>query len=584
MGDEEQEYGSKALVEKVFGEELGRRMAEAEGSYRKVLEPTPATTQCKKAMKRPFNPGEECYICGVAIPNNKLRRVEDPLYVECEHILPIGQARTFLDIYTHLDLTEIMDKSGLQWYDKVIQLEYKQSHRLCNQKKRDTSFIGNPNLDAVKVEFSDQNARTILSEIQKEANDLKVNPRISPADRSIYSKIAAMEIENRIADIRPIIDEIINCIGIRKTDESSLLLLSRVGALMNPGRIPEKARRIYYEYNQVIPRNPKEEFVKKSKEMYPELIDYKTYFYKEYSPIPEGVRINLNKSIDETLGFLYEKTKKISYDEIFLRASIEYTAFKLTLRDYFEKGGSYDEDNKYWLNFVVNTMNNIEKASEHMKIPDLFDADVDRTITKLKQSIYRDEREREREARRNVGNPDMTEEELRLWNFETSVGFAIEVLNSELIKEGIKGIGNWEESIKNHANQTFQENYRLDEGGGSNFDEARTETAQSTATIVLLTLTPWLEEETAQTMASNFYDLMMDDRGADELQDVNGGLRRRFHFKQNARISHLGNLRSAKHSRLRKRTRKGRTYRLRQRSSKPKSRRQRKSLGGVRLA
>jgi hypothetical protein len=490
MGDEEQEIGSKAIVEMLFGEDLGKRMAEAEGSYRKILEPTPAVTQCKRAGKE-FQAGLVCYICGVEIPAKEGRSTDDNLYPECEHILPVGQARAFLDIYTHIDVTTFMDASGIEWYKKAIELEYAQAHRLCNQTKKDKSFIGNPSLKATEVKFDKAKTERILNNIIKKAESLSNNPNLGPSDKNIYSKIARMKekLVNRVESIKKIIDNISAHIGKRNPAEADLLMLSRVGALIHPERLPTNARSVYEKTTGII-RDPVKEFKTTIRELYPELTStsYNRYFYGKYNPIPEEVRIDLNERIDSILKEIYDHySVQDTKQELSPILAVEYISFKSIIKEYIDKGGKYDEGNAYWLNFVINTMNNMRMKKYEFS---LFDSETEKQIKGLEDSIRRDERSRQKEGQAQL-------------------------------------------------NQRQQEQEQ--------------------------------EDQAAEVLYGFQYGKQ-------------GGLRRRFHFKQNARISHLGNLRSTKHSRLRKRTRKGRTYRLRQRSGKPKTRRQRKSLGGVRLA
>jgi len=597
MGDEaEQETGSKALVEMLFGVKLGRLMAEAEGSYRKILEPTPAVTQCKRAKGRDFQPGEICYMCGVAIPDKTNRQVSDWLYVECEHILPIGQARAFLDIYTHIDVKSFMDESGVEWYEKAIKLEYAQAHRICNQIKKDTSFIGNPSLKATEVRFDEGKTVSILKQIKVKASELSKNPN---PDQSLYTDIAQMNIEDRKLTIKSIIDQIAAHIGVRNPGESDLLMLARASALVQPERLPEKARAVYYAYIGTIVRDPRQEFVGIISDLFPDLAPnrFSDYFYTKYL-IPEGLRIDLAPYIQSILVGLYDHFKnQIDREKFSLPRSVEHNALKLILQKFIENGGSYNDDTKEWINFMINTIENIEMYKKHpIKVLNYgIRETTNSAIKKFKQSISRDKRERLREFSDYQLEP-VPEEEWKEHVLDEKIEtvyrdavnrFIDYIIANKWLEENDEGIPQTKQSIIKDGVDAFNEYYKdLKEAGiepdVKSVKEHSINEVKKRIYDMMVKITP--NEDQARIATNKFSDLVRETHSSKvgDMVETEGGLRKRFRFKLNARSTSSRVSRTSKHSRLRKRAGKGGTYRVRQSAGKSRTWRQRLSLGSLR--
>jgi hypothetical protein len=265
--------GSKALVQRVFGEELGDKMALAAGygkrkDYRSILEPTDAVAQCERAGV-PFVPGMPCYLCGLPIPPKEtLTGKEDELYVECEHILPVTEGRWFLDLYM------ATRRPADEWTTRAIQLEYAQSHRVCNQAKSNMSFVtadanGNPLADDTKIE-------EILKAIQKRARDnLAKGYGSSPATRKTMERIRDMDVKARMAAIRPRIEAIAAHATINPYF-ASLTTLARTAMLVDPTPLPNAVRDLYLkstgltrEEIEAEGKRRLEEFRNKAYEEYP---------------------------------------------------------------------------------------------------------------------------------------------------------------------------------------------------------------------------------------------------------------------------------------------------------------------------
>jgi hypothetical protein len=94
----------------------------------------------KPPMKNPITATKEgnCWICGEEIVH------EHPtLGFECEHVFPIAQALAFTGLYEHSLFQALFDENSTtaNAYKTGLELEYKPSHRYCNQIKNDAHFI-----------------------------------------------------------------------------------------------------------------------------------------------------------------------------------------------------------------------------------------------------------------------------------------------------------------------------------------------------------------------------------------------------------------------------------------------------------
>lgn len=240
MADDE--ASSKKVVLKIFGEELGEKLAIAAGhgkrkDYRGVLEPTGAVTQCERTG-HPFVPGMPCYICGLPIPpKESLKGSEDELYVECEHIFPVTEARWFLDLYM------ISRPPTDAWTKRAVELEYDQAHRVCNQAKSNFSFIredpetGNPIVNKVGIQ-------KILRSIQIRARshvDDYTNQDLKKRMKTIADTILsrATEIEKRVQLL------ITHITSEPRFRDTNMVVLMRTSLLVDPSALTPSLREIY---------------------------------------------------------------------------------------------------------------------------------------------------------------------------------------------------------------------------------------------------------------------------------------------------------------------------------------------------
>lgn len=279
MADDE-DSGAKAVVLKLFGEELGERLAIAAGrgkgkNYRAVLEPTNPVTQCEKSG-HPFVAGMPCYICGQPIPDKKdLSGPSDELYVECEHVLPVTEGRWFLDIY--------MSKRPPTdpWTQEAVNLEYEQAHRVCNQAKSNFSFIktdpetNNPVVSSVGI-------RKILLNIQVRARNAVKNYTDNPKLKSIMETIATT-ILGRADAIRERVQMIIDHINegaiLGNPNYKNMVVLLRTAFLFDPATLPGDLRTIHDEWFA-----SSEEATRKAEELLQEFVNRTYLSYPQLRP------------------------------------------------------------------------------------------------------------------------------------------------------------------------------------------------------------------------------------------------------------------------------------------------------------
>lgn len=107
------------------------------------------TTQCNNTVKK-WEPNTLCYICGLSMATDDLKKYPP----ECEHILPVYQGSLFLTLYS-----SNIDASKKR---KELNMEYKWSHRCCNQVKKSISFM---TFEKNKFKFDYSTCSKILNSI-----------------------------------------------------------------------------------------------------------------------------------------------------------------------------------------------------------------------------------------------------------------------------------------------------------------------------------------------------------------------------------------------------------------------------------
>jgi hypothetical protein len=214
------EYALKALAEQIFGTKVVDILKDKKMTYRDIWETSSPTTQCGNTIGDAVDGVSICWLCGFAIDMSI-----DAFKPECEHVLPVGQALVFLDLYKHSVHKGDISKELAQ----MLKLEYRWSHSVCNRIKSDTNFLG----------FNSKGAPIILegvitnylSEIYSKSDDLK----------SLVGRGKSVNDWNksRLADISKQLNSISKFINEKTT---GLLLLSGVAALFEPENIASSLR------------------------------------------------------------------------------------------------------------------------------------------------------------------------------------------------------------------------------------------------------------------------------------------------------------------------------------------------------
>jgi hypothetical protein len=97
---------------------------------RSIWELSGANIQCNNTIGK-VDENTKCWLCGFAIQSEPLGLVPT-----CDHILPIAQARFFLDLYNPSYKRTMTDTKK-----ELLKLEYAWAHRFCNAVKQDVPII-----------------------------------------------------------------------------------------------------------------------------------------------------------------------------------------------------------------------------------------------------------------------------------------------------------------------------------------------------------------------------------------------------------------------------------------------------------
>lgn len=241
---------SKVLVHKLFGVELGDALALAAGSgevkdYRGVLEVSSPTTQCDNTGHK-FVDNMPCYLCGVPIPpKSTLKGPSDELWPECEHVLPVTEARWFLDLY--------MSKIGISqddWTRKALALEYDQAHRVCNQAKSNFSFVLQKQDGGLEVSEAEIVSifKVIFKRAKSDVGDYPVGSASASYMQAIVQNVrkGGPGLNARIESIKSRTREIIAHISRPGgSEEAGLMVLARTSGLVDPNRLSPATRKTY---------------------------------------------------------------------------------------------------------------------------------------------------------------------------------------------------------------------------------------------------------------------------------------------------------------------------------------------------
>lgn len=135
-------YNSLGINDPVFKQFLAQTF-DTINNNRNIFSTLSDTAQCKHSIGPEFF-GQECYLCGLPIlprqsvdPAFGMNDSNHPLYPECEHVLPYIYGALYLNLVTSKEAFNALPESIKQ----VAKMEYKWSHRCCNQLKNQAPFV-----------------------------------------------------------------------------------------------------------------------------------------------------------------------------------------------------------------------------------------------------------------------------------------------------------------------------------------------------------------------------------------------------------------------------------------------------------
>lgn len=527
MGDE---ASSKTLVNKLFGPTLGEKLALAAGhgkrkDYRGVLEPTGAVTQCERAG-HPFVPNMPCYLCGQPIPDKALLSgTDDELYPECEHIFPVTEARWFLDLYmTTRPPTD-------PWTQRAIELEYDQSHRVCNQAKSNFSFIKedpvtkNPLVNRVGIQ---KVLKSIQIRAQKHVGDYR-NNQLETIMKSIASSILTRTnvIEARIQEI---INHIQSVEGLRNPNYQNMVLLLRTALVADPSAMTPSLKAIHDTWYS----NTEE--VKSYKErMFEAFVDDTYKAYPSLRPenigkLFEGGLLNADAILTVTSPTEIRRILRAYFDSIqtpdpygkTLLSAVYYGIYKRTLEIMLRSQISQE--------FIPNLCTIYARASviqtnEPATVKALGDLPTLSTSLKTRCEVFMRNEERAYRTRARDLNllPDIDDEPATPDEDATYYLNGLrEQIEATLKQSGFSqqdatDIGSY---IESNAKNVFIETHP--EG----IARAKQETADQVSSALFLVLTKFQRSDLANTLPAQVFEFILKNR-EDETKTYEGGNQRR---------------------------------------------------------
>jgi hypothetical protein len=193
-------------------DETGRTIIKGKKRVRKIWELADPTPQCTNVIGE-WKKGIPCWICGTDIITDtvtggvvKGKRARDSDVASesdsetggigtepvCEHVLPIAQARFFLDLYDPKIENVTAGKM------KARKLEYEWAHRFCNMVKSDDQYIQNTGSYDEPVWEVDQNMIALnLGKIYQTFDDSSYQARYNEGKDIIKANITKLYLTER---------------------------------------------------------------------------------------------------------------------------------------------------------------------------------------------------------------------------------------------------------------------------------------------------------------------------------------------------------------------------------------------------
>ena len=126
--------GATKMATLLFGSKPIEQFKQDTGlTVRQIWEIASTKTQCNQTVGK-LKDDTKCWICDFPIDLDA--KAGHALAPECEHVLPIVQARFFLSLYNSDMKDNLSEKAR-----KGLLLEYAWAHSVCNQEKKQISFL-----------------------------------------------------------------------------------------------------------------------------------------------------------------------------------------------------------------------------------------------------------------------------------------------------------------------------------------------------------------------------------------------------------------------------------------------------------
>jgi len=242
---------------------------------RSIWELTDETNQCNKVIGE-WKLGTGCWICGYATaqtakrqkresiggaPKRKREPSEDDttrekatgLEPSCEHILPIAQARFFLDLYNP-SFSPVSPQ-----LQEVRKLEYEWAHRYCNEIKGDSQYIKNVGTDTDPVWGPDMDVITEdLKKIYSGLRNSSFYPNYDQGKTVLLEKIGSSKVtknrwlEERQSEMGKRMQAIADHINKGDKGLGRLIILAGTANCMNPKNIRNTMVEIMKSFQEEI--------------------------------------------------------------------------------------------------------------------------------------------------------------------------------------------------------------------------------------------------------------------------------------------------------------------------------------------
>jgi hypothetical protein len=273
------------IFNKGLKDENGQIIIKGKKRVRKIWELADPTTQCTKVIGE-WKKGIPCWICGTAIAKGSFSgglgegKRARPIFTDttsedesetagigiepaCEHILPIAQARFFLDLYD----PKIENVSAGKM--KARKLEYEWAHQFCNMVKYDDQYIQNIGSYDKPVWGVDQNMIALnLGKIYKTLDDSSYQSRFNEGKKIIKNNIIKDYLTERnwkaerLQFMTDRVQKIVDFINKGSVELGRLIELAGTSKCIDPVNLHKDMIQIYESLQEkvgVVDLSPKEE-------------------------------------------------------------------------------------------------------------------------------------------------------------------------------------------------------------------------------------------------------------------------------------------------------------------------------------